>query len=114
MSDGEEPARDDPGDGDVADAPGGSADRIEKSFRGISQRLAVDYLQNLGGEHVSGEADGEGEDVVEGDGWTATLTTEKVGVGATLQLTEVTVVFEGSDLGEIVEQFSRKAMRAGG
>lgn len=103
-------------DGDADEAPptGEESQRVEKSFRGISQRLAVDYLQNLGGEHVSGEADGEGEDVVEGDGWTATLTAEKVGVGATLQLTEVTVVFEGSDLGEIVEQFSQKAMRAGG
>lgn len=99
---------------DADDSPNDGDERVEKSFRGISQRLAVDYLQNLDGDHVSGSADGEGEDVVEGDGWTATLTSEKVTVGGTLQLTEVTVVFEGDDLGEVVDRFSRKAMRAGG
>lgn len=102
---------------DAADetrSTGEGAARVEKSYRGISQRIAVDYLKNLGGEHVSGTADGAGEDVVEGDDWTATLSSETVGVGATLQLTEVTVVFEGDDVDEVVERFSRKAMRAGG
>ncbi|RQG98567.1 hypothetical protein [Natrarchaeobius oligotrophus] len=83
--------------------------RIERSFRGISERLAVRYLTNLGGERTA-------EDVVEGDGWSASVDSEQVGVGPTLSLTEVTVVFEGGEdrLESLVEQFARKAMRAGG
>ncbi|WP_254763181.1 hypothetical protein [Natrinema marinum] len=83
--------------------------RLERSFRGISERLAVRYLTNLGGERVD-------EDIVEGDDWTATLSAEKVGVGPSLQLTEVTVVFEGEaeTLEPLVEKFAQKAMRAGG
>lgn len=88
---------------------------VERSFRGISQRLAVRYLKNLDGEHVSGAADGEGEDVVEGDGWTASVTSETVEIGVgSLRLTEVTVVFEGENLDPLVERFAQKAMRAGG
>lgn len=102
------------GGADETRSADGGTDRVEKTYRGISQRIAVEYLENLGGEHVSGTADGEGEDVVAGDGWTATLSSGTVGVGATLQLTEVTVVFEGDDVDEVVERFSKKAMRAGG
>jgi hypothetical protein len=91
------------------------AETAEKTFRGISQRLAVRYLTNLGGDHVAGDADGEGEDRVEGDGWTATVTSEMVHIGVgSIELTEVTVVFEGVDLEPLVERFSQKAMRAGG
>lgn len=81
----------------------------EKSFRGISKRLARHYLGNLGGS----EAD---EDTVVADDWRATLATEKVSIGPTMSLTEVTVSFEGDPevLDELVEQFSQKAMRAGG
>ncbi len=81
----------------------------EKSFRGISKRLAIHYLENLGGEQV-------GEETVEGEDWRATLSTEKVGIGSSLSLTEVTVVFEGEhgELDTVVEKFSQKAMRAGG
>lgn len=81
----------------------------EKAYRGISKRLAIHYLENLGGEHVE-------EDVVEANDWQATLSSEKVGVGSTLTLTEVTVVFEGEEdaLEELIERFSQKAMRAGG
>ena len=81
----------------------------EKSFRGINERLARTYLENLGGE-VRDDGD------VEGDGWTATLSSEKVSIGPTVELTEVTVVFEGDEetLESLVEQFSQKAMRAGG
>lgn len=88
---------------------GGDRVRREKSYRGISRRLAVHYLENLGGE-------AEGEDRVVGDGWTASLSAEKVGVGPTMDLTEVTVVFEGAEaaLNPLIERFSRKAMRAGG
>lgn len=88
---------------------------VERAFRGISQRLAVRYLTNLGGDHVAGDADGEGEDRVEGDGWSATVTSEMVHIGVgSIELTEVTVVFEGDDLEPLVERFAQKAMRAGG
>jgi hypothetical protein len=81
----------------------------EKSYRGISLRLAREYLVKLGGEAVD-------EDRVEADGWAASLSAEKVSVGPTLKLTEVTVVFEGDTdaLEGLIPKFSQKAMRAGG
>ncbi|QIB75820.1 hypothetical protein G3I44_16975 [Halogeometricum borinquense] len=81
----------------------------EKSFRGISMRLAGQYLENLGGERVA-------EDRVEGDGWAASLSAQKVPIGPTIELTEVTVTFEGdpSILDDLIDRFSQKAMRAGG
>ncbi|WP_336037933.1 hypothetical protein [Halobacterium yunchengense] len=84
----------------------------EKSFRGISVRLARNYLENLGGTAVDDET-------VEGDGWRADLSAEKVAVGPSLELTEVTVAFDADGLAEsefeaLVADFSRKAMRAGG
>lgn len=83
--------------------------RREKAYRGISMRLAVRYLEHLGGERVA-------EDEVEGDDWQATLSAASVGIGPTLDITEITVVFEGDEetLDSIVERFSQKAMRAGG
>lgn len=86
--------------------------REERTFRGISLRLAVHYLENLGGEEMEGE---DGTRVVEGDDWRATLKSEKESVGPTLSLTAVTVVFEGEgNLDSLVERFAQKAMRAGG
>lgn len=83
--------------------------RVEKSFRGISLRLARRYLENLGGVVKNDHA-------VEGDGWSAALSAEKVSIGPSLQLTEVTVVFEGDEdvLDDLIPDFSQKAMRAGG
>jgi hypothetical protein len=94
---------------DAADASGWV--RRERSFRGISRRLAVRYLSNLGGD-PSGTAD----DRVEGDDWTATLSEDTVSVGPSLTLTEVTVAFEGDPetLGPLIDAFAQKAMRAGG
>jgi len=82
--------------------------RVERSFRGISERLAIHYLTNLGGEQV--------DDTIDGDDWSATISSETVGIGPSLTLTEVTVVFEGEEgrLESLVEDFARKAMRAGG
>ncbi|WP_129113385.1 hypothetical protein [Halegenticoccus tardaugens] len=93
----------------------------------MSQRLAVHYLTNLGGEEANdetgaddeapeAEADDETADEVVGDGWRATLSSETVGVGPSLDLTEVTIAFEGDaeTLDPLVERFSQKAMRAGG
>ncbi|QLG51027.1 hypothetical protein [Natrinema halophilum] len=85
------------------------ATRLERSFRGISERLAVRYLTNLGGRRID-------EHTVEGDDWTATLSSETVEIGPSLSLTEVTVIFEGEEdtLESLVERFAQKAMRAGG
>jgi molybdopterin synthase sulfur carrier subunit len=90
--------------------------REERAFRGISKRLAVHYLGNLGGELVAGDAEDSEEARVEGEGWTATLSAEKVTAAGSMKLTEVTVVFEGeSEVVEpLVESFAQKAMRAGG
>ncbi len=82
----------------------------ERSYRGISVRAAVGYLESVGGEQA-------GEGAVAGEGWQASLSEEKVDIGPTLQITEVTVNFEGDDedhLDTIIERFSQKAIRAGG
>jgi molybdopterin synthase sulfur carrier subunit len=90
--------------------------RTERAFRGISKRLAIHYLENLGGERVSGDPEGDGPVAVTGEGWDATLTDEKVSAVGSFRLTEVTVAFEGEEatLDDLVENFARKAMRAGG
>lgn len=84
-------------------------DRRERSYRGISARAALEYLEGLGGEQVA-------DRTVEGDGWEASLSTDTVEIGPTLTLTEVTVRFDGRSevLDGLVERFSQKAMRAGG
>ena len=84
-------------------------ERVERSFRGISERLAIRYLTNLGGTQVDDE-------VVEGDDWVVTLSSKSVHIGPSLTLTEITVVFEGNreTLDSLVEAFAKKAMRAGG
>ena len=81
-----------------------------RQYRGISQRLAADYLENLGGRRV------DGDDHIEGGDWSADLSVETVEVAGSIELTEVTVAFEGEAgvLEELVEDFTRKAMRAGG
>ncbi|UPV75138.1 hypothetical protein M0R89_03490 [Halorussus limi] len=88
--------------------------RVEKSYRGISERLARRYLSNLGGEIAGGDPEGDGD--VFADEWRASVSSEKVSVGPSVTLTEVTVVFEGDEdaLDGLVEKFSQKAMRAGG
>lgn len=81
-----------------------------RSYRGISVRAAIGYLENVGGEQTD-------EATVEGDGWRATLSSEKVSVGRSIKLTEVTVAFEGESeevLDPVIEKFSQKAIRAGG
>ncbi|WP_049920287.1 hypothetical protein [Halobiforma nitratireducens] len=85
--------------------------RVERSFRGISERLVVRYLTNLGGKRVA-------EDTVEDeDGeWKATFSSDTVEIGPSLTLTEITIVFEGEKepLESLIDDFARKAMRAGG
>lgn len=100
------------GDGDAADEGPGTEERVE-SYRGISRRLAVRYLRNLGGE--TDLPDEEATEVV-GDGWRATLDAGTVSPAGSITLTEVTVRFTGepSTLEELVPAFGRKATRAGG
>ncbi|MFT4921159.1 MAG: hypothetical protein ACI8XM_000354 [Haloarculaceae archaeon] len=83
---------------------------VERSYRGISARAAIGYLENVGGTQVD---DGE----VAGSDWCASISEETVTIGQTLQLTEVTVVFEGDSedrLDSVIDEFSQKAIRAGG
>ena len=82
-----------------------------REFRGISKRLAVDSLENLGGERAA-----EDGDRVEGDGWSAELSERKVNPMGSITLNEVRIRFEGeeSTLPPLIKQFAQKAMRAGG
>ncbi|MDG5778059.1 hypothetical protein VB773_03260 [Haloarculaceae archaeon H-GB2-1] len=101
--------------------------RVAKEYRGISKRLAIRYLEGLGGQPVDADGNpvaGAGEDQaaaepvvrVEADDWSATVAAEKVSIGPSMQLTEVAIDFEGDEdtLDELVPTFSQKAMRAGG
>lgn len=102
----------------TADVPGDWV-RRDRAFRGISVRLAVHYLGNLGGDVVDAASDGgeaSAEAVVAGDGWRATLSSTSVGVGPTVSLTEVRIVFVGDPerLDGFIDRFAQKAMRAGG
>lgn len=87
--------------------------RETREFRGISKRLAANYLENLGGERLD-----EAGDRIEGEGWSAELTERKVNPvpGASITLNEVRIEFEGDGtrLEALVERFAQKAMRAGG
>jgi hypothetical protein len=82
---------------------------VERTFRGISVRLALHYMESIGGE-VTGERSAAGE------GWTAELSTNEVSIGPSIEVTEVIVAFEGEEavLDEIVPKFAQKAFRAGG
>lgn len=84
-----------------------------REFRGISKRLAANYLENLGGERVD-----EAGNRIEGDGWSAELTEGKVTPvpGTNITLNEVRIEFSGERelLRPLIDKFARKAMRAGG
>lgn len=82
-----------------------------REFRGISKRLATQYLETLGGERVN-----EAGDVVKGEDWRAELSEAQVNPVASIVLNEVTVHFTGeeSTLRELIDAFAQKAMRAGG
>lgn len=88
---------------------GGGEERVIRTFRGITPRAALHYLERVGGERIDDET-------VTGDGWRAGVSAKAIEIGPSLKLTEVTVEFEGrSDrLDTVIEQFSQKAVRAGG
>lgn len=83
--------------------------RVERTFRGITPELTRTYFESVGGEIT-------GERTAAGPGWQAEFSTETVEVGPSLELTEVTVVFEGDSdgLDEVVDAFEQKAVRSGG
>jgi hypothetical protein len=83
--------------------------RRERSFRGISTRLAVEYLETLGAERID-------DDRVAAEDWAVDLDEQTVTVGPSVSLTQIDLVFEGDPetLDRLVERFARKAMRAGG
>jgi len=89
--------------------------REERAYRGISRRLAAHYLQNVGGTLVDADDPAEATRV-DGDGWRAGLSAERVNVAGSITLTEVTVSFAGEPavIEELIPKFKRKAMRAGG
>ncbi len=89
--------------------------REERSYRGISRRLAAHYLQNLGGTLVDADEPAKATRV-DGDGWRVSLRAERVNVAGSISLTEVTVSFAGEPavIEELIPKFKRKAMRAGG
>jgi molybdopterin synthase sulfur carrier subunit len=121
MADGDTLAVFPPVAGGVERSESGASDteqvRRERSFRGISKRLAVHYLENLGGELVAGDREDDAEARVDGEDWTATAAAGKAEIaGGTMTLTQVDLVFEGDPdtLDPLVEKFAQKAMRAGG
>jgi len=89
--------------------------RREVAYRGISRRLAAHYLVNLGGELVDADDPAEATRV-DGEGWRAALSAEKVTAAASIRLTEVSVSFAGEEsvLETLLPKFKQKAMRAGG
>lgn len=100
-----------PSEGDVPDG----WERRERSFRGISRRLAAHYLRNLGGELVGTDDPAAATEVV-GDDWRVALSVETVSPAGSITLTEVqvTVVGDPDHLDELIDAFAQKAMRAGG
>jgi hypothetical protein len=82
-----------------------------REFRGISKRLAAQYLETLGGERVD-----EAGDRIDGDGWSAELSEQTVNPVGSITLNEVRIHFEGesSTLRPLIDAFAQKAMRAGG
>jgi hypothetical protein len=82
-----------------------------REFRGISKRLAAQYLETLGGERAD-----EAGDRIEGGDWAAELSEQKVNPVGSITLNEVRIRFEGeaSALRPLIDAFAQKAMRAGG
>ena len=83
--------------------------RITRSFRGLTEDMAIRYLENTGAKRV-------GEHEFEGDGWRATMSVDRVPVGPTFRLTEVTVTWIGDEdaLEPVITAFRVKAFRAPG
>ncbi|AOW81121.1 hypothetical protein HTSR_1959 [Halodesulfurarchaeum formicicum] len=83
--------------------------RVERTFRGITPDLVRIYLESVGAETVEDER-------ATGPGWEAEFAAEKIAIGPSIELTEITITFEGEEavLEDVVETFARKAVRSGG
>ena len=83
--------------------------RETRAFRGVTLEQALNYLENLGGERT-------GRTDIAGDGWEAHLSAEKVPVGPSYRLTEVTVNWIGDKdvLESVIFRFRLKTFRAPG
>ncbi|MDR5656259.1 hypothetical protein RH831_03575 [Halodesulfurarchaeum sp. HSR-GB] len=83
--------------------------RVERTFRGITPDLVRIYLESVGAESVE-------DDQASGPGWHAEFAAEKIAIGPSIELTEITIVFEGEEsvLEDVVADFARKAVRSGG
>ncbi len=82
---------------------------ITREYHGIPLRVITDYLIALGGTRI-------GEDLVRGEGWSATLSRgEPFALGA-LHLDTIHVHFEGdaSVLNRLLASFDLRMIRAGG
>lgn len=75
-------------------------------FGGVPAWLLADYLVDLGGRRVRDE-------LVEGDGWSATLQRTVRPLGS-LSIGRVTVTIEGSQAASLMQQLRTKAQRGGG
>lgn len=93
----------------IAESVDGDTLHVKRAFRGMTLEQAIGYLESLGGTRT-------GETTVEGPDWQATLSAERVPVGPSYRLTEVTVDWIGDveALEPVVFQFRRKAFRAPG
>ena len=79
-----------------------------RDFRGLTKEQAMNYLENLGGTRRDG-------DQVVGDGWKATLSTQKVSVGAyRLTTVRITWIGEPEVLEPVIFRFRLKTFRAPG
>ncbi len=81
-------------------------ERQEQVFGGVPAWLLADYLADLGGERVN-------EEVVAGDGWSATLEQHSKPPGS-LTIGRITVTIEGREASRIMRLLRDKAQRGGG
>ena len=82
---------------------------IEKLYRSLPLWLAREYLEEIGGV-------AQNENLVQGENWSAALSTsESIGIGA-LRIIQLRVVFRAAPdvLNTIIAAFEKKALRAGG
>jgi molybdopterin synthase sulfur carrier subunit len=84
---------------------------VVQSYRGVSERAAVEYLVGMGAERTD-------EYSAAGEGWRVETSAEKVPIyeGSSMTLTEVTLRFMGEPeaLTALLPKFAQKAVRAGG
>lgn len=93
----------------IEESRDGDTLHVKRAFRGVTLERAIGYPKSLGGTRT-------GEATVEGPGWRATLSAERVPVGPSYRLTEVTVDWTGEAdvLDDVILHFRVKTFRAPG